>query len=199
MNLYEKLIEVRKAVPYLQKDKKGHGFNYVSSSDTIGALKTKMDEVGVLLVPSVVHSEVRDHQTAKGGHNYFTVLNMEFTWVNSEKPEESITCSWTGQGLDSGEKGVGKALTYAEKYFLLKFFNIATDQDDPDSFQQKSDSKQPKKYASPEDQAKIKDLLGNSEKAMKEFLDSAKIKSLADLAEDRVAGAIAYLSSKVLA
>ena len=29
----------------------------------------------------------------------------------------------------AGEKGVGKALTYGKKYFLLKFFNIATDKD----------------------------------------------------------------------
>jgi hypothetical protein len=28
-------------------------------------------------------------------------------------------------------------MTYAEKYFMLKFFNIATDKDDPDSFQKK--------------------------------------------------------------
>ena len=39
--------------------------------------------------------------------------------------------------MDDGEKGVGKALTYAEKYFMLKFFNIPTDKDDPDSFQKK--------------------------------------------------------------
>jgi len=76
MNLYEKLIEVRKVVPYLQKDNKGHGFNYVSSSNTLGALRRKMDEVGVLLVPSVEVSEVSDHTTAKGGHNYFTVLSI---------------------------------------------------------------------------------------------------------------------------
>src|SRR5690606_10249645 len=48
--------------------------------------------------------------------------------------------SWYGQGIDiAGEKGVGKALTYAEKYYLLKTFNIATDKDDPDSFQDKQE------------------------------------------------------------
>jgi hypothetical protein len=45
------------------------------------------------------------------------------------------------QGVDiAGEKGVGKALTYGEKYFLLKTFNIATDKDDPDAFQEKAES-----------------------------------------------------------
>ncbi|KKL28137.1 hypothetical protein LCGC14_2378110, partial [marine sediment metagenome] len=32
-----------------------------------------------------------------------------------------------------------KALTYAEEYFMLKFFNIATDKDDPDNFQKRLD------------------------------------------------------------
>jgi len=136
-NIYQKLIEVRKSVSYLKKDNKGYQFQYVSSSQTLGTLRGKMDELGLLLVPSVLESEIRDHTTDKGKHEYFTAINIKFTWINAENPEERVESMWIGQGLDSGEKGVGKALTYAEKYFLLKFFNIATDKDDPDSFQNK--------------------------------------------------------------
>lgn len=143
MNIYQKLVEVRKAVPYLKKDNKGHQFQYVSSSQTLGTLKEKMDEQGLLLIPSVKSKTVTDHTTKNGGHEYFTELDMVFTWVNSDKPDEKIECGWVGQGLDSGEKGVGKALTYSEKYFLLKFFNIATDKDDPDSFQKKVERSKP--------------------------------------------------------
>jgi hypothetical protein len=60
-------------------------------------------------------------------------------WVDTESGE-SYTIPWYGQGVDlAGEKGVGKALTYAEKYFILKQFNIPTDKDDPDSFQDKNE------------------------------------------------------------
>jgi len=141
MNIYEKLIEVRKSVPYLQKAEKGFQFNYVGSSQVLGSLKAKMDELGLLLIPSIISKEIGIHETAKGAKEYFTELVMEFTWINAEKPEEQVKCNWYGQGLDSGEKGVGKAVTYAEKYFLLKFFNIPTDKDDPDSFQTKHDEK----------------------------------------------------------
>jgi hypothetical protein len=76
------------------------------------------------------------------------------TWVNAEQPEETIECSWYGQGVDiAGEKGVGKALTYSEKYFMLKFFNIPTDKDDPDSFQAKHEDK-PKQEVKQETQPK---------------------------------------------
>jgi hypothetical protein len=135
VNIYQKLVEVRKAVPYLQKEAKGHQYNYVSSSQVLAAVRKKMDEVGLLLIPSVVDKEVHID-----GKNIFTELKMEFTWVNAEKPDETIKTPWYGQGMDiAGEKGVGKALTYAEKYFLLKFFNIATDKDDPDAFQHKDE------------------------------------------------------------
>lgn len=140
MNIYQKLIEVRKEVPYLQKESKGYQFNYTGSSLVLGSLKAKMDELGLLLIPRVLSKEVSEHETQKGSKEYFTELNMEFTWVNAENPEETIVCPWYGQGLDNGERGVGKAMTYSEKYFMLKFFNIATDKDDPDSFQKKMDS-----------------------------------------------------------
>lgn len=155
MNIYEKLVEVRKSVPYLKKDNKGFQFQYVSSSQTLGSLKQKMDEMGLLLIPSLISKEVSDHNTKKGEHEYFTELVMKFRWINAEKPEEVIECDWYGQGLDSGEKGVGKAMTYAEKYFLLKFFNIATDKDDPDSFQDKFEDKKPEVKTPPKNGKKL--------------------------------------------
>jgi len=132
-NIYRKLIEVRKAVPALSKNSRGARFRFVSSSQILGALREAMDAHGLLLIPRLASERVLEHQTKRGDRLYFTVLNIEFTWVNADNPDERIACPWVGQGLDEGEKGVGKALTYAEKYFLLKFFNIPTDGDDPDA------------------------------------------------------------------
>jgi hypothetical protein len=158
MNIYQKLIEVRKCCNYLKKDAQGFNFQYVSSSQTLGTLRDKMNDMGLLLIPRVIDYEVRDHKTDKGKHNYFSIFKMTFTWVNADNPEEIIVCEWTGHGLDDAEKGVGKAVTYAEKYFFLKFFNIPTDKEDPDSFQERhtpqedrpqqaTPTKQPKDWA----------------------------------------------------
>jgi hypothetical protein len=147
MNLHQKLVEVRKEVPYIPKGNKGTQYNYVSSSDVLGNCINKMNELGVLLIPSVVSAKVSESvveglnekgQVIKRTTTYFTELSMSMKLVNAEKPDEFIESPWYGQGVDiAGEKGVGKALTYAEKYFFLKLFNIATDKDDPDTFQQK--------------------------------------------------------------
>ena len=148
LNVYQRLAEVRKAVPYLKKEQQGKQYNYVGSSDVLGSLHEKINEVGLMLVPEVVghHLTTFERTNAKGtpSNEYFTELDMTMTWVNVDEPSDTVKVSWYAQGVDlAGEKGVGKALTYGEKYFLLKFFNIATDKDDPDTFQDKIESKKP--------------------------------------------------------
>lgn len=150
MNIYQKLIEVRKEVPYIQKADKGAQYNYTGSSRVLAACKNKMDELGLLLVPAVTGHKLSESpiefkdgngNVTKRTTTYFTELEMTMTWINAENPEEKIVSPWYAQGVDiAGEKGVGKALTYGEKYFLLKFFNIATDKDDPDAFQAKHEN-----------------------------------------------------------
>jgi hypothetical protein len=150
LNIYQKLIEVRKAVPYLKKEAEGKQYKYTGSSQVLASVRNKMDELGLLLIPRIIGKELSESQiefkdttgnVTKRTTTYFTELIMTMTWVNADKPDETIECPWYGQGVDiAGEKGVGKALTYAEKYFILKQFNIATDKDDPDAFQDKAES-----------------------------------------------------------
>ena len=150
MNIYQKLVEVRKSVPYLQKQNEGAQYKYVSSSQTLGAIRKKMDELNLLLIPEILESRVNsviEEGKDKFGNDkkrvtYFTELDIKYVWVNADKPDETIEKTWYGQGVDiAGEKGVGKALTYAEKYFILKSFNVPTDKDDPDNFQDNIENK----------------------------------------------------------
>lgn len=168
MNIYQKLIEVRKAVPYLKKGNKGEQYSYTSSSQVVAAIREKMDELGLLLIPRIIDKNVRtetvEFKDKNGNVNkktttYFTELTMEFKWINAENPEETMIVPFYAQGVDrAGEKGVGKALTYAEKYFFLKQFNIATDNDDPDAFQQKVEESKPTKLITEEQKMELKDL-----------------------------------------
>lgn len=154
MNIYQKLIEVRKAVPYLQKDsemKQGDRtqYKYNSSSQVIGAVRKKLDDLNLLLITKIidkrVHMDTVEYEEVKNGQSklkrtttFFTELDLMMVWVNVDDATEQIEVPWYGQGIDTaGEKGVGKALTYAEKTFFTKEFNIPTDQMDPDVFQER--------------------------------------------------------------
>lgn len=52
-----------------------------------------------------------------------------YRFVNIEKPEEFIEITTYGDGVDSQDKAVGKAMTYADKYALLKAYKIETGED----------------------------------------------------------------------
>ncbi|MFE5278770.1 ERF family protein, partial [Bacillus cereus] len=93
MNIYQKLIEVRKAVPYLKKGNKGEQYSYTSSSQVVAAIREKMDELGLLLIPRIIDKNVRtetvEFKDKNGNVNkktttYFTELTMEFKWINAE-------------------------------------------------------------------------------------------------------------------
>jgi hypothetical protein len=129
-NLAQRLIAVRESVTNISKDglNPHHNFKYASSSAVLSAIRPAMDREGVLLVPRVTA-----HEVSEIGKQMLTCVDMEYTWINADNQEDRITCSWYAQGIDAGERGVGKAYTYGEKYFICKFFNIPTDSDDPDS------------------------------------------------------------------
>lgn len=138
--LPQKLLAIRKAASYIKKEFHGDAgeFAYVSSSQVLYALREKMDEEAVLLTTNIL-----DRKTHFNGQYATTELDIEFCWVNAENAaEEPIKLRWYSLGVGN-ESAVGKALTYAEKFFLLKQFNIPTDEMDPDAFQKKREQEAP--------------------------------------------------------
>ena len=57
---------------------------------------------------------------------------MRFTWIDCETGDKDENL-FGANGQNDWDKGVGSALTYAERYFLLKYFHINTDEDDIDN------------------------------------------------------------------
>lgn len=135
MGLYNKLHEIQKTIRGLGKDTNGDRYTYVSGSKVLGIIRPAMDAHGVLLVPEVdsIHNEVMDYATRSGAkREMFTSLTLTFTWIDIETGEK-LPCRFAANGMNTFDKGLGSALTYAERYFLLKFFHISTDEDDVDA------------------------------------------------------------------
>lgn len=135
MSLFNKLLDIQKAVEGLGKDGTGDKYQYVTGNKLLGAVRPLMDKHGVLLVPEVIGSEYtrQDYQTKNGGKSeMFCALKMRFTWVDAETGEK-LPCDWASSGMNNWDKGCGSAITYAERYFIMKFFHIATDEDDVDA------------------------------------------------------------------
>ena len=139
-SLYKKLLELQKAVVGLTKDKAGNSYQYVSGDKVLSIVRPTMDNLGLLLIPEVEEASYtrQDYNlfdkngNPKPKSEIFCSLKLKFTWVDTETGE-GLVCYWASSGQNNWDKGLGSALTYGERYFLLKFFHIATDKDDVDA------------------------------------------------------------------
>lgn len=147
LNIYQKLLEVRKGIEYLQKSESGQNCKYTAGSIVVGTIRPKIDELGLLLIPKITSSEYSNVTVIEGKDNkeklkHIVKCDMVYTWINVENPDEQLDVPFVAYGMQNDiSMAQGSALTYIERYFLLKFFQIATDKDDPDMFENKVSKK----------------------------------------------------------
>ena len=194
LNIYQKLAKIRKQVEVMQKNKAGFNYKYVSEDEILAKITAFIDKYGLSLIPSVVQGTMQHEQyhylktkfdkTTKQPyeeHNNEIIVSadMIFSWINNENPDERIDVQWCtiGQQADSSQ-AFGSGLTYAIRYFLLKYFNIATPDDDPDKWRSKQRAAEVA-----EDKAIAEQIILELDEAIKAFLsanpkDGDKVKNL---------------------
>ena len=133
-NLYKKLLEIQKAVNVLKKDKTGNGYKYASGENLLKVIRPAMDRTGLLLFQEILESKT-EHVMWKlskfDKQQTFTHVKFKFTWVDIESGEK-IEHLFEASGFNDWDKAIGSAMTYAERYYLMKTFHIPTDNLDPD-------------------------------------------------------------------
>lgn len=138
LNLYQKIADVKANIDGFTKDTKGYNYSYVSGSQILHRIRSKMVEHNLLLVPSTSNEQWTTHsyKNKKGYEvvDFVVEMDLNYKWINADKPEEQLDISYHAFGQQSDiSQAHGTALTYAERYFLMKFFNIPTDEDDADA------------------------------------------------------------------
>ena len=139
MSVYKKLHQVQAATRSLAANTEGQTgaakYNYVSGSKLLGVIRPLMDSLGLILTQEVVGitNQPITYSTRNGEKTeMFTTAHIRFTWVDTEDGS-SIVNDFFANGMNAWDKGLGSALTYAERYYLMKTFHIATDEDDVDA------------------------------------------------------------------
>lgn len=136
MNIYEKMLAITSELTRVAKNLEvGFGaskYKAVGEADILASVRPLEEKYKVYSYPS--HRQVIDTgelETKSGTKNLFLRIETTYRFVNVEKPEEFIEITSYGDGVDSQDKSVGKAMTYADKYALMKAYKIMTG-DDPD-------------------------------------------------------------------
>ena len=161
--ILKKLLELQKSVRALQKDAKAYNYSYVSGDKLLFFVRPKMDEMGLLLLPEVLGAETRDITYSQWDKNAkamtekketLYILTMRMTWADVEDGE-TLSQEWRAAGMNAFDKGYGSALTYGERYYLLKFLHLATDEDDVDAVSAERDAAMDAAGPAPKTKAKV--------------------------------------------
>ena len=139
MPVYKKLHKLQAATRSLSANAEGQTgsarYSYVSGAKLLGTIRPKMDELGLILTQEVldIRNEPITYMTRNGEKTeMFTTAHIRFTWVDTED-DSTFSNDFFANGMNAWDKGLGSALTYAERYYLMKTFHIATDEDDIDA------------------------------------------------------------------
>ena len=156
LNLFQKIADVKANIDGFTKDTKGYQYTYVSGSQVLHKIRAKMEEHNLLFMPSINSAEYKEIEVMVKGKmkpNILVSVDLKYTWINADNPEERFEMPFYAVGhQDDASKALGTALTYSERYLLLKMFNIPTDEDDADAKQKRE------QYAPAASQAEIGNL-----------------------------------------
>lgn len=143
MNIFQRVAAITEELGVVAKNLSikagGNSYKAVSERDILDAVKPLEAKYRVYSFPSarlILESETLENEKNYNGNitkttSFFTRMQTEYTFINIDKPEDRFTTTVFSEGIDSGDKGSGKGMTYADKYALMKAYKISTG-DDPD-------------------------------------------------------------------
>lgn len=134
-SLFAKIATISGKIGAIQKDAThAQNYKYHSADAIMGALNHLMSEHGLVIIPTAPRVTTENERY---------VIQYEFVLCDAETGE-TFAAKWAGEAplgmqrkdgtISIDDKAMGKAHTYALKYWLLKLFMISTvDTDDLDT------------------------------------------------------------------
>lgn len=172
MNIFQKMDAITAELQTVAKNltvqtNKNSSYKAVSERDIIDAVKPLEHQYGVYSYPvsrRVLESNLLESESSYNGNvtkktTFMTRIETIYRFVNIDKPDEFIETTTFAEGIDSQDKGSGKAMTYGDKYALMKAYKISTG-DDPD--QTASEDRNYKKASSPDKKTSTPDEKASS-------------------------------------
>lgn len=194
-NIYQRLAEVRKVADFVQKQdltseetkkegKKGLGYKAVSSALVLLKVNQAINDNGLFLTTEIVNKTIVldefTNQYGKPSRQYKAEIETLMTWVNIDNPEDKISFKWGCSAVNPApSQAVGAALTYAEKYFIQKQFNIPSDDLDPDvidnnKIDKHENSETKNKVTNIQEKKKVFELTNDQKTSIKDKLKACK-------------------------
>lgn len=112
------------------------GFNYRGIDDVMNVLHPLLVKAHMVIWPEAIEVKRQERTTQKSDRVstlFFTVVKMKYHFMSTEDGSE-IQVIVYGEGMDSGDKSMNKAMAVAMKYACFQVFCIPTEElKDPDA------------------------------------------------------------------
>ena len=154
LNIFQRMSKITDELQVVAKNLTvGYGksaYKAVGERDVLDAVKPAEIKWGVYSYPfsrEILEAQTLEKADRDGNKStvFFSRIQTTYRFVNIDNPSEYIDIVSFAEGIDPADKGSGKAMTYADKYALLKAYKISTG-DDPDK-----DPSEPLKYGKADD------------------------------------------------
>ena len=137
-NIYQKLLAISTEIETVAKNlnvqvTKTAKYKAVGEADVLKAVKPLEAKYGVYSYP--IEREIIESGTLESEYQgvikkqLFERIRVVYRFINVDNPAEFVDITSYGDGIDSGDKSVGKAMTYSDKYSLMKGYKIVTGED----------------------------------------------------------------------
>ena len=140
LNIFEKMSAITSEITAVAKNLNvgwgSQSYKAVGEADVLAAVKPIEAKYRIYSYPfsrnteesAVLTTAKKDGSESK---QQFLRISTIYRFVDMDKPDSYIDITTYGDGVDTQDKAPGKAMTYADKYALLKAYKIITG-DDPD-------------------------------------------------------------------
>ena len=142
MNIFQRMSAVTSELQTVAKNLtvstgRNNSYKAVSERDIIDAVKPLEAKHGIYSYPydrEVLESQTLESEVVSGDMllkktTFFSRIKTVYRFVNIDDPEDYIDTVTFAEGIDAQDKGSGKAMTYGDKYALMKAYKISTGED----------------------------------------------------------------------
>jgi hypothetical protein len=140
-NIFQRMSAVTMEISAVAKNLRvGEGrssYKAVGEADVLAAVRPIEAKHGIYSYPfsrnildqrTITTTKTYNGQTTEQ-QKLFIRVETVYRFVNVDEPAEVVDVTSYGDGLDAADKAPGKAMTYSDKYALLKGYKIITGED----------------------------------------------------------------------
>ena len=132
--IYQKMANILKETKAITKSEKNQqqGFNFRGIDNVMNELHELFAKNEVFILQEVKSFETENRPLKSGGMITYTRATITFKYMTTDG--SFVETTNVGEAMDTGDKGMNKAMSIALKYSLLQMFLIPTEeQKDPDA------------------------------------------------------------------